>query len=89
MPTKRHRYTVTATDDLVRALDEAAQRWPDERDTPSRLLLHLVAAGYAAIQHEHETNRAADLAAMDRVAGALTGAYPEGYLDTLREDWPE
>ncbi len=24
---------------------------------------------------------------LDRFAGALTGAYPEGYLDDLRREW--
>ena len=89
MPTKRQRFTVTATDELTRALDEAAQRWPEERDAPTRLLLHLVEKGYAAIQRERQENQAADLAVIDALAGALTDDYPGGYLESLREDWPE
>jgi hypothetical protein len=88
MPTTRQRFTVTATDELTRALDEAALRWPEQRDQPTRLLLHLVAQGYASIQHEREAARDADLAVLNRAAGALTGAYQEGYLEELRADWP-
>jgi predicted RNase H-like HicB family nuclease len=29
------------------------------------------------------------LAAVDRTAGALTGMFSDGYLDNLREDWPD
>lgn len=88
MPTNRQRFTVTATDDLTRALDEAALRWPEERDQPTRLLLHLVAQGCTSIRHEREAARKADLAVLNRAAGALTGVYQEGYLEELRADWP-
>jgi hypothetical protein len=89
VPTKRQRFTVTATDELTRALDEAGRRWPEERDAPSHLLLHLVEAGYLAIRREREALVAADVAAIEQAAGALTGSYPNAYLHDLRTDWPE
>jgi hypothetical protein len=88
MPTKRPRYTVTASDELSHALDEAARWWPAERDAPARLLLHLAMVGFEAMQRERQALEAADLTVVDQVAGALTGAYSDGYLDDLREDWP-
>ena len=88
MPTKRPRYTITASDELSRALDEAAHWWPDERDAPARLLQHLAMLGFQAMHREQQALADADLAVVDQVAGALTGAYQDDYLQTLREDWP-
>ena len=38
-------------------------------------------------QRDHDA--AARRAAVDRTSAALTGAYCDGYLAELREDWPE
>jgi hypothetical protein len=89
MTTTRHRYTVTETDELARALDAAAERWPDEREARGRLLLHLVEEGYLAISRQQHDAIAADREAIERASGMLAGLYPPGYLEELREDWPE
>ena len=88
MPTSRHRYTITESTEVTSAIREAAQQWPEDRDAPGRLLLRLIEEGRKSLQRQHEELVAADLAAVERVAGALTGAYPDGYLRELREDWP-
>ena len=81
MPTTRPRYTITESDELAQALDAAARRWP--REPRGRLLVRLVDAGARALADQDEDRRAA----VRRTSGALTGAYPEGYLDLLRDDW--
>jgi hypothetical protein len=48
----------------------------------------LAMVGFEAMQRERQALEAADLTVVDQVAGALTGAYSDGYLDDLREDWP-
>lgn len=75
--------TVTETDGLARALDDAAQRWPGVRSR-RELLLRLVEAGHAAVTGEADRRRAA----IQATSGAHTGVYEPGYLDRLRDDWP-
>lgn len=89
MPTARPRHTLTETDELAAAIDEAARRWPEDASSRSRLLLRLVKAGQLALDAEREGQRKRRLAAVERTAGGLTGVYPPGYLEQLRREWPE
>ena len=89
MPTSRPRHTLTETDELARALNAAAARWPDEKEAPTRLLLRLVETGHRAIEEEDEARAERRREAIERTAGALTGVYPPGYLEELRKDWPD
>jgi hypothetical protein len=88
MPTSRPRHTITETDELAHALDDAARHWPQEADARGRLLLHLVHEGHRAIgdANSEESQRRRD--AVERTAGELTGVYPADYLERLRDDWP-
>jgi hypothetical protein len=89
MPTTKHRYVVTETDQVAKALDDAAQRWPHDRGSRSKLLVHLVEEGHRALLRESEERHAARRAAVERTSGAVTGTYGPGYLADLREDWHE
>lgn len=89
MPTARPRHTITETDEVARALDEAAQRWPEDAGTRGRLLVRLVEAGHAAINGDRDSERSARRQAVRRTAGILTGVYRPDELKRLREDWPD
>jgi hypothetical protein len=89
VPTTRKRYTVTETDEIARAIEEAARTWPDEHGQRGHLLLRLVEKGYQALRAEREDAAASRREAIARTSGALTGVYEDGYLEHLREDWPE
>jgi hypothetical protein len=89
MPTRRTRHSITESDELARALDDAAERWPEDRDARAQLLLRLAREGHLAIQERGDQETADRRAAVRATSGALTGAYPQGYLDDLREDWRE
>lgn len=89
MPTTRPRHSVTETDEVAAALRAAAQRWPEDRDSASRLLLRLVREGYRVISHDLAAERTKREAGVEASAGALTGVYAEGYLADLRSDWAE
>jgi hypothetical protein len=88
MPTTRPRHVITETDKVTRALDDAAVRWPEDRHSRSKLLMHLLEEGHRAVVGEREHHAEARRDAIARTGGALTGAYSRDYLSQLREDWP-
>jgi hypothetical protein len=79
---------ITETDQLAQALNDAAKRWPADRASRAKLLLHLVDEGHRALIEAEAKDREDRLAAIRRTSGAATGAYESGHLDRLREDWP-
>jgi len=86
MPTVRCRYQVTETEALVRALDEAAKRWPGE--PRSRLILRLVEVGADALGEQRQQDEQAHRAAVSASSGAYPDAFGPHHLSDLREDWP-
>ncbi|GLE59016.1 hypothetical protein NJBCHELONAE_43270 [Mycobacteroides chelonae] len=85
MPTTKKRYQVTETDPVKDALAVAAQRWPELKDQPAALLVALIEVGRDAI----EGTAAQRLAAIEATAGSLPDVFSPGYLDELRQEWPE
>ena len=88
MPTTRPRHLVTETDQVARAIDDAAQRWPQDSGSRSKLLVHLVEEGHRAVLQEVAKRTAGRRAVIERTSGVLTGTYGPEYLTRLREDWP-
>lgn len=89
MPTTRPRHLITESDDLAAALDDAARRWPEDRHSRAKLLVHLAEEGHRALVADSERKRSHRLAAIESTSGALSGTYGSDYLKQLREDWPE
>ncbi len=87
MPTIRQRYAVTETDEVARALDEAARRWPEE--SRSRLLLRLIDEGYRSIRASVAEQVLARRIAIEETHGLLADSYGPDYLERLRRDWDE
>ena len=88
MPTTRRRHLITETDQVARALDDAAKRWPDDRQNRARLLVRLVEEGHRATVEQHDHTVEERRRAVMLTSGVLTGAYGPDYLDDLRDDWP-
>jgi len=78
---------VTETDDLAAALDAAGLRWPGL--SRSQLLVRLALEGHRAAGLAAEERHRRRVAAVAEHSGMLTGAYPAGYLEQLRAEWPE
>jgi hypothetical protein len=89
MPTTRPRHVITESDEVTQALDVAAKRWPEDRDRPAKLVLHLIREGCRAVGETTGQIATDRKKALRRTSGLLTGVYGPGYLDRLRRDWPE
>ena len=89
MPTSRPRHVITETDEIARALDAAAKRWPENRDSRAKLVVRLLGEGYRALNETTVQAAAERREALRGTSGLLTGFYGPGYLQQLRQDWPE
>ncbi len=85
MPTVRPRHPVTETDEIAHALDTARRTWPELADKPTALLRQLILVGEQSIDDRLARRRRA----IEATAGSLAGTFTSGYLDDLRQDWPE
>ena len=86
----RPRLTITETDDIARLLDVAAERWPEGRKRRGPLLKRLAERGAEAARDDLAERQTAWEQVIASTAGiAPPGTYPPGYLDALRDDWPE
>lgn len=85
---RRPRYVISESDEVAAALVDAARRWREDRDSPAKLLRHLIAEGHRAVLAAADRDRKRRLAAIRRTSGALTGAYEADELEKLRRDWP-
>jgi hypothetical protein len=87
MPTTRPRLTITETDDVARALDDAAARWPEVRSR-QQLLLRLLKQGQESLRRDRDEDVERRRHAIRQTSGSLTGSYGEDGLAALRDEWP-
>jgi hypothetical protein len=88
MPTTKPRHIVTETDEIAKALDDAARRWPQDSSSRAKLLVHLVQEGHRVLSEADAHRAMTRRAAIERTSGTLTNAYGADYLAELRDDWP-
>ena len=79
---------ITESDRLAEALDSAGALWPEIEGDRGALLRRIIEAGVEAIQEEtkRREDQRQDLVAA--VAGTMTGIWPVGWRDELRDEWP-
>lgn len=86
MPTTKQRLQVTETPAVRHALDVAARRWP-EVTSRSALLAAIAEEGARALEQDEATRREERRRLVDSLAGGLD--HEPGFLEELRDDWPE
>ena len=87
MPTNRPRHQVTETPDVQRALDLAEREWPDL--PRGRLLVRLVTLAGESLAEQRFAQMTSHERLVDETSGKYTDLFPAGYVEELREDWPE
>lgn len=87
MPTTKTRYQVTETPSVAHALDVAERRWPGK--SRSALLAALAEEGAKVIEQDDDARREARRTLVEANAGGFEDVFDVGYLEDLRQDWPE
>ena len=87
MPTTRPRFQVTETPEVERALKIAAAEWPDA--SRSELVTLLFERGARSIEGDKTEALERRRELIRANAGKFDDVYRPGYLEELREDWPE
>ena len=86
MPTARHRYQITETDEVARALEAAERRWPGE--PRSRLIVRLITENGESLGEVNEIEAERRRAAVHAIAGTFPGLSNPSLLKELRDEWP-
>ena len=89
VPTIRPRHVITETDELAHALDAAAARWPEIAGNRTALLKRMIREATEELARGEAARIAERNTTIATLAGSLTGAWPAGLRDELRNEWPE
>lgn len=87
MPTTRPRHQITETDAVAHAIDLAARRWPGR--SRGALVAALVEEAARILEREEGDRLDERRKLIDSIAGGFDDVFYDGYLEELRQDWPE
>jgi hypothetical protein len=79
---------ITETQELSRALDKAAELWPEDRNKRAELLRHIIDQGSMAVNSLAEKKAEKRLQALDQIKGAYTGLWTENWREEMLQEWP-
>ena len=87
LPTTLARIQVTQTPPVAHALEIAEREWPGL--ARSELIGRLLTLGAQSVESARAERRATRRSVLNETSGSFADAYPSGYLDDLRSDWPQ
>jgi len=79
---------ITESDRLSEGLTRAAEIWPEVSDDKGQLLRRLVETGVDTVLQESAARTQERAKAIYRVAGSLSGVWPDSWREELRDEWP-
>jgi len=79
---------ITESDRLCEGLTRAAEIWPEVCDDKGQLLRRLVETGVDTVLQESAARTQERAKAIYRVAGSLSGVWPDSWREELRDEWP-
>lgn len=80
---------ITESDELSRALDYAAKRWPEQNGQRSLLLKKILEEATAELLQQEADKNSERLTHIKRVAGSMSDVWPENWREELANDWPK
>jgi acyl-CoA reductase-like NAD-dependent aldehyde dehydrogenase len=79
---------ITETDEVERAIDDAAKVWPELRDDRAALLRRIIDRGAEAVHDGAVAGISERRRAIRETAGMFQGMYPPGEAARLKDEWP-
>jgi len=79
---------ITETEEIARAIDAAARKWPEAAGNRSELLRRLVLEAGASVQSDADERVERRRAAIRSLAGSRPGVWRPDEAQRLREEWP-
>ncbi len=80
---------ITESDQLAKALDQAAKFYPDLSDERAELLRCLIERGIQSLDAEYDQAVEVRMKAIRKVAGSLSGVWPADWREQMRSEWQE
>jgi len=88
MPTVRHRYMITETDDLIAAIDAAATLWPHAKGERAELLRLIIKRGAQGVEHDAQKLRNDWLTVITQISEDLGDVWPNDWSKQRTQEWP-
>jgi hypothetical protein len=80
---------ITESDRLAEALEVAGLLWPEVQGDRGALLRRVLDSGIDAVHSKHDNLESSRAAALDTIAGSMSGVWPDDWREGLRSEWPE
>jgi hypothetical protein len=79
---------ITETDQVAKALEVAAQAWPEYSGDKSTLIKLLLAKGKESLESQNSAQTDSRLRAIQDASSQFVGVWPTTWQDEVRGEWP-